>query len=114
MIIVSNTTVSNEIKFIPRVGTLTKAVLTDEVTGEVIEESPIFTVDGYYSVCTLIADLVDQRKYNLKILGATNEVLYKDLLFCSTQPNEDYSISNGELDYSAAPVESTPKFIIID
>ena len=67
MIIVHNITEGNEIRFIPREGYATTAVLTDQVTGESIEEIVDFTRDGYYSLCTINASLVDQRRYNLKI-----------------------------------------------
>jgi hypothetical protein len=109
MIIVSETTGINEIKFIPREGIVFNAILTDEVTGEEVTEALTFTTDGYYTVCSLNTDLVDQRRYNLKIYssgeGSPLELLYNDILFCSTQDNADYSIANGEFDYSAAPQE---------
>ena len=109
MIIVSETTEVNEIRFIPREGIVFNAVLTDEVTNEEVTELLTFTTDGYYTVCSLNTDLIDQRRYNLKIyssgVGAPLELLYNDILFCSTQDNSNYSISNGEFDYSAAPVE---------
>tara|TARA_B100000768_G_C10934674_1_gene231097 strand:+ start:136 stop:480 length:345 start_codon:yes stop_codon:yes gene_type:complete len=114
MIIVHNITEGNEIKFIPREGNTTKVILTDEVTGEVTEETLTFTREGYYSVCTIDATLVDQRRYNLKVLGDGEEVLYNGIVFCSTQDNAEYSISNGEFDYDSAPVDSAPQYIIID
>lgn len=114
MIIVHNITEGNEIKFIPREGNTTKVVLTDEVTKDVTEETLTFTKEGYYSVCTIDATLVDQRRYNLKVLGDNEEVLYNGIVFCSTQENAEYSISNGEFDYDSAPTESAPQFLIID
>tara|TARA_R110002049_G_scaffold3638_2_gene26848 strand:+ start:702 stop:1043 length:342 start_codon:yes stop_codon:yes gene_type:complete len=113
MIIVKNISEGNEIKFIPRDGKINKVVLTDEVTGEVTEEALSFTEEGYYSVCTIQTDLVDHRKYNLKVVGDDGEVLYNDLVFCSTQENEEYSINNEEVDFTAAPAQDSPKFITI-
>jgi hypothetical protein len=115
MIIVSNTIEGNEIKFIPRDGVENKVVLTDEVTGEVKEETLSFHRDGYYSVCTINTVLVDNRKYRMQVLTSTGEVLYNDLVFCSTQQVTDYIISNNDNDnFDSAPVDSAPQFIIID
>ena len=145
MIIVHNITEGNEIRFIPREGYATTAVLTDQVTGESIEETVDFTRDGYYSLCTINASLVDQRRYNLKIYSysvmssyvtriesengeldskecaldfikenSDTEVLYNGIVFCSTQDNADYSISNGEFNYDSVQDDSASQFIIID
>ena len=114
MIIVHNITEGNEIKFIPREGNTTKVILTDEVTSEVIEETLTFIREGYYSVCTIDATLVDQRRYNLKVLGDNEELLYNGIVFCSTQDNAEYSISNGEFDYDSVLDDSATQFIIID
>ena len=144
MIIVHNITEGNEIRFIPREGYATTAVLTDQVTGESIEEIIDFTREGYYSVCTINASLVNQRKYNLKVYSylvmssyvtrienesgeldsrdcvldfikenSDTEVIYNGIVFCSTQENTDYSISNGEF-IDSAPNESATQFIRID
>tara|TARA_R110000764_G_scaffold1979_2_gene8671 strand:- start:1669 stop:2013 length:345 start_codon:yes stop_codon:yes gene_type:complete len=114
MIIVHNITEGNEIRFIPRDGNTTKVILTDEVTKDVTEETLTFTKEGYYSLCTIDANLVDQRRYNLKVLGENEEVLYNGIVLCSTQENAEYSISNGEFDYDSVQDDSATQFIIID
>lgn len=114
MIIVHNITEGNEIKFIPREGNTTKVILTDQVTGDVTEETLTFDKVGYYSVCTIDTTLVDQRRYNLKVLGDDEEVLYNGIVFCSTQDNAEYTISNGEFNYDSVQDDSASQFIIID
>jgi hypothetical protein len=115
MIIISNPTGTNEIAIIPREGVAKTLILTDDVTGEAYSSTPVFNLSGYYTITTIPAfELVDQRRYNLKILGESDETLYEDVLFCSTQNNRDYSIANGEFNYDSAPVETEPQFIILD
>lgn len=114
MIIVSNITGGNAISFILREGAPIKVVLTDEVTGDVIEETPVFSILGYLTQCTISTDLSDQRRYTFVVLDSANKELYTDLIFCSTQNLADYSISNGELNTDSAPTEGTPQFIILD
>ena len=45
--------------------------------------------------------------------NSDTEVIYNGIVFCSTQENTDYSISNGEF-IDSAPNESATQFIIID
>ena len=113
MIIVKNISSNNEINFIPRSGILVSIVLTDEVTGGVQTESPEFIQEGYYTVCTIESTLIDHRKYKLEVLDDNGDIVYQDLVFCSTQDNEEYLINNEEVDFTAAPVEPSPKFITI-
>ncbi len=75
MIIVHNTSGGNDIKFINREGYNIKVTLTDEVTGDVLEEIIEFTQDGYYTTCTLESDLTDGSRYRLQVL--TSDTLTK-------------------------------------
>ena len=113
MIIVKNISGGNEINFIPRSGILASIVLTDEVTGLVQTETPEFIQEGYYSVCTIESSLIDHRKYKLEVLDDNGDIVYHDLVFCSTQENEEYSINNEEVDFTSAPAQESPKFITI-
>lgn len=109
MIIVSELTNGNEIRFIPRKSDQLSFVLIDETTGSEFNDALSFTRDGYYVVCTLNNELVDNRRYIIKIYNTDSlgvvELVYNDIIFCSTQDIKDYSINNNEFDYSDAPLD---------
>lgn len=73
---------------------------TDETTKEVYDVESI-TKLSYNDYLLIGSDAFDFFKentfYNLKVyFENTNEVIYKDRLFCTNQPKETYSINNGE------------------
>jgi len=120
MIIVSDETSANQINFIPRQGVAVQAILVDETTNEEFVESPVFTTSGYHTQCILVSQFVEGRRYTLKIYDSNEKVLYTDLVLCTSQELQDYSMSDGEFNYSASPnvvndgdTSSKTKFIII-
>ena len=95
MILLNNLT-SNEIKVIAREGVPTKVQLIDEQTKEETLLTPTFTADGYYTVFTLVHNLVDNRRYKITISSSSDEVLYRDLIFTTTQETETYTTDKDE------------------
>jgi len=117
MIIVDNLS-SNTIKFIPRNGVPQRIILVDEQTKEEISIDPVFGTDGYYTTAVIDATLVEGRRYKLTIYSsqiledpAVEEVLYRDLLFVTTQDIDTYSSHDTE--YKVPVVSSGTKYKII-
>ena len=104
---------SNEIKFIPRKGSLQSVIIRDEQTKEEFSYTPDFTQDGYYSLCTIVHNFIESRAYTLRVLDSASTVLYRGLMFCTTQDVEEYSINKDKYD---VPVEdnSNAKYTIIN
>jgi hypothetical protein len=87
---------TNTIRFIPRQGIPTKVIIRDEQTKqeEVFEEFEVETVGYYTDITTLKADWIDGRKYQLTVMGKGDVILYRDLIFITTQDIETYSENN--------------------
>tara|TARA_R110000803_G_scaffold6296_2_gene20421 strand:+ start:4670 stop:5017 length:348 start_codon:yes stop_codon:yes gene_type:complete len=115
MILLNNLT-SNEIKFIARDGTPTQVELVDEQTKEETILTPTFTTDGYYMVFTLEHSLKENRRYKLTI-SSSDEVLYRDLVFVTTQSKETYTTNKDEYNTHSTITDveniTNPKYKII-
>ena len=113
MIILKSLT-ENVIKFIPRKGVPFTSTIRDEQTKEVETITPSFSSDGYYTQFTLTETLVENRQYQIIIIDASQNVLYRGLMKVITnQEVEDYSTDIGEYQF---PTESTTtsKYKIIE
>ena len=116
MIILDNLN-TNEIKFIARDGTPTQVELVDEQTKEETVLTPTFTTDGYYTVFTLVHDVISNRRYKLTVSDSNNKAMYRDLIFITMQETEAYTVYNNEYDAHSTitDVDNTtnPKYKII-
>tara|TARA_R110002049_G_scaffold91994_2_gene228671 strand:- start:315 stop:653 length:339 start_codon:yes stop_codon:yes gene_type:complete len=112
MIILESLT-SNEIKYISRQGTPFEVEVRDEQTKEVSSINPTFSSQGYYTVFTLEQILIENRKYQLTIKDSSEEVLYRDLLFVTTQEVEQYTVNKDEYQIIEDTSTSSSKYKII-
>ena len=141
MIILKSLT-SNEIKFIAREGSPYVIVLRDEQTKEETLYSPTFITEDYYTICEITHNFLENRAYSIVVLetGVSRYItrvetdlgfiesiecvedilseepelaLYRGLMFCTTQDNEDYTMNEGKYD---VPEEdnTSPKYKILN
>ena len=101
----------NAIRFIPRQGIPTKVIIRDEQTKqqEVFEEFEVETVGYYTDITAPKADWIDGRKYQLTVIGKDEEILYRDLIFVTTQDIETYSENNINGEAKEEPIEIVSK-----
>lgn len=87
---------TNTIRFIPRQGIPTKVIIRDEQTKqeEVFEEFEVEAVGYYTDITTPKEKWIDGRKYQLTVMGKGDAILYRDLIFITTQDIETYSENN--------------------
>lgn len=126
MIILKSLT-SNEIKFIAREGSPYRISLRDEQTKEETLYSPTFITEDYYTTCEITHNFIEGRSYSIVVLetGVSRYInrvetdlgfiesidcigdilneepelaLYRGLMFCTTQKNEDYTMNEGKYD----------------
>jgi len=109
MIILKEQVAAQTFKFIPRTLSADSMIITDEGENTSVTIAITPTIDRYYLEVTEELTLVDGREYTLKVLNGS-DVVYKDLIFCTNQVVEDYSINDGEYIQHSSDNE----FVIID
>jgi hypothetical protein len=115
MIILQDTDSSQTISFIPRsyssIETYTvnvksetesKLVYTQNHTGD-------FSLVKYYRQLSAIFDLKQDNFYTIEIKDSSNNIIYRDKIFCTNQTILDYSVNNGNY----VTHSSNNEFIII-
>jgi len=72
-------------------------VITDEQTN-----TPVSTINQFYAVGNYVNtiqhtfSLVEGHFYNLELKNSTNEIIYKDRIFCTAQPLVTFSVNNNQ------------------
>ena len=115
MIILQDTDSSRTISFIPRSYSSTetytvnvksetenKLVYTQDHTGD-------FSLVKYYRQLSAIFDLKQDNFYTIEIKDSSNNIIYRDKIFCTNQTILDYSVNNGNY----VTHSSNNEFIII-
>lgn len=88
-------------KRVDTLGGLIALKFTDEVTKikyDVCIENEQTINDIYYILtCGVLTFLKENNFYNLEVyFSNTNEVIYRDRIFCTTQSKDNYTINNGK------------------
>ena len=105
MIILTPSATSQTIKIVPRDLVADSIEITDESEGTtetiaVIDPNTgttvlTVTVDKYYLVISTVFNLVNGRKYTLRVFNGATEV-YLGSIFCTDQTISDYTINKNE------------------
>ena len=99
MIILKDSTYTQNFKFMPRSENIASMVFIDELTNESHElDSIILVRNGYYLQfeSDLTFDfLVDGHTYRFNCFDSNGDTLYRDNIICTNQDIADYTINNG-------------------
>ena len=95
MIILKQSVVAQEIKFIPRQLNATGFTLRNEITNEITSFTTSFTISDYYLKTSIVLNLKQFTYYNLTILNGT-DIVYKGRVFCTNQVIADYTVNQNE------------------
>jgi hypothetical protein len=95
MIILKQSEVSQEIKFIPRLLQATGFNLRNEITNEITSFTKTFNISDYYLTTSAIFNLKEFTYYNLTVLNGT-DIVYKGRIFCTNQVIKDYTVNKNE------------------
>jgi predicted nucleic-acid-binding Zn-ribbon protein len=79
-----------------------KLVYTQDHTGD-------FSLVKYYRQLSAIFDLKQDNFYTIEIKDSSNNIIYRDKIFCTNQTILDYSVNNGNY----VTHSSNNEFIII-
>lgn len=93
MIILLESNQPQKISFIPLRDGAISLQLRNESTEEIQNITPSFTIEKYYTKCTTTFDLKENHFYNLKVIGANNETIYLDKIFCTNQNTDSFTIN---------------------
>jgi hypothetical protein len=67
-------------------------ILIDEETNEQTIIETIFSIDKYYAVASVVLP-IKQRKFYTLIIKNGEEIVYRDMIFCTNQTIETYTIN---------------------
>jgi hypothetical protein len=95
MIILKQSGLAQEIKFIPRQLQATGFTLRNEITGEITSFTQNFTISDYYLTTSRVFNLKEFTYYNLTVLNGAN-IVYKGRIFCTNQVIKDYTVNENE------------------
>ena len=95
MIILKESAVAQELKFIPRELSATSFILRDETTNESVTTAATFTISDYYLTTTVVFAIKEFTYYNLTVLNGT-DIVYKGKIFCTNQVIKDYTVNQSE------------------
>jgi hypothetical protein len=93
MIILLESNQPQKISFIPLRSGAISLQIRNESTEEIQTITPSFTIDKYYTTCTTTFTLKQNHFYNLKVIGANDEIIYLDKIFCTNQNTDSYTIN---------------------
>jgi hypothetical protein len=93
MIILLESNQPQKISFIPLRSGAVSLQIRNESTEEIQTITPSFTIDKYYTTCTITFTLKQNHFYNLKVIGANDEIIYLDKIFCTNQNTDSYTIN---------------------
>ncbi len=95
MIILKQSSLAQEIKFIPRQLNATGFSLRNETTGIISNFTTSFAISDYYLVTSAIVVLKEFTYYNLTVFNGAN-VVYKGRVFCTNQTVSQYTVNKDE------------------
>jgi hypothetical protein len=95
MIILKQSNLVQEIKFIPRLLQATGFTLRNEITNETTSFTETFTVSDYYLTTSTVFNLKEFTYYNLTVLN-NSDIVYKGRIFCTNQEIKDYTVNQNE------------------
>lgn len=93
MIILQESLLSQEFRFIPREYTADTMIITDESQRTSVTINILPLISTYYMVVDEILELKENRYYTLTVKNGT-KVVYRDRIFCTNQEVSDYSVND--------------------
>lgn len=115
MIILQDTDSSQTISFIPRSYSSTETYTVNvksETENKLVyaqDHTGDFSLVKYYRQLSAIFDLKQDNFYTIEIKDSSNNIIYRDKIFCTNQTILDYSVNNGNY----VTHSSNNEFIII-
>jgi hypothetical protein len=95
MIILKQSEVYQEIKFIPRLLQATGFTLRNEITNEVTSFTETFTISDYYLITSAVFNLKEFTYYTLTVFNNL-DIVYRGRIFCTNQVIKDYTVNKNE------------------
>jgi hypothetical protein len=115
MIILQDSDASQTISFIPRSYSSTETYSVD-ITSETENKSVYsqshtgdFSLVKYYRQLSAVYDLKENNFYMIEIKDSSNNIIFRDKIFCTNQQVLDYSVNNNNYTTHS----SNNEFIII-
>jgi len=105
MIKLLQSTLPQQVAFIPRSMDAYSFTLRNESTQEETITTPEFYKNDYYLTVNLTFTLIENHYYNFTVKDISGNIIYLDKIFCTNQSAENYSINNGAY-VSAAPSDT--------
>jgi CRISPR/Cas system endoribonuclease Cas6 (RAMP superfamily) len=103
MIVLTPSTSPQTFSFIPRDNTFNVMEVTDEQTNITTNIFILSTTTGdYVNTLTAIYNdlitivLIEGHFYTLQLKNSSNEIIYKDKIFCTAQPLVTFSVNNNQ------------------
>ena len=96
MIILRTIATAQQLKFIPREYAASSIQIVDQDTNTPVDYTGLtFITDKYYLKGDVIFSplLVEGRFYTLKVLNGSNNIVYRDMIFCTDQAVSTYTIN---------------------
>lgn len=96
MNVLSTTTDVQPFVIIPRSNEFDTIIFTDDSTGVQANVTIDSTENkGYYYILNIIAELTENRFYNVEVYNETT-LVYRGKAFCTNQSIVNYSVNNGQ------------------
>jgi len=72
-------------------------IITDEQTNTPIStQAFFFGYGGYVNTITHTFSLIEGHFYTLELKNSSNDIIYKDRIFCTAQPLVTFSVNNNQ------------------
>ena len=72
-------------------------IITDEQTNTPVStQAHFWSGYNYANVISHIFSLIEGHFYTLELKNSTNEIIYKDRIFCTAQPLVTFSVNNNQ------------------
>lgn len=97
MIVLQETTNSQEVKFIPREYQADTIILRNETTDETTTYNITATQSGYYLVVDDVFTLKENNFYFMTVKNGS-DIVYRDKIYCTNQVIADYTVNQSEYD----------------
>ena len=103
MIVLTPSGSQQTFSYVPRV--LGNAIYDVPITMIIIDEqtnTPVLTTSHYYGVGDYVNtiqhtfSLVEGHFYTLELKNSSNDIIYKDRIFCTAQPLVTFSVNNNQ------------------
>ena len=103
MIVLTPSGSAQTFSYVPRVLGLgvneipTTMIITDEQTNTPVSTNSFFDYYGdYVNTIQHTFSLVEGHFYTLELKNSSNEIIYKDRIFCTAQPLVTFSVNNNQ------------------